>query len=320
MNRLVIFVLSIMFWQLSEAGPTNSITMDKIVGGHLGTWSIGDGSQTWTSIHCVGSAKTKNANPGDLPYQMKVTDQDTPPGYYLYLDDIDTNICSARIQVSFGHRDIMEGTALETLSDDAYDSHAHNDQPNGCKQGKNSELQMTIPDSELSKARAGRFYGSYRATAIGGDTGTWTKEKAFSFTIDVSQSVRVSALDNIALGTWAGTGNVIGTESFCIYSNNSSAAYNISISSPQQDAGGLFRIANAGQTQFIGYDLTFADSVGGPGTAVTGNSISGNGNNSAPMCAGDVNAELAVNLPEGNLQPAQSDSYSDTITLLIAPE
>ena len=255
-----------------------------------------------------------------MPYQLKVTDGATPPGYYMYLNNNDTNTGNARIQIFFRHRDIKEGTARQSLSDDVSDSHFHNGQLKKCRHGDNSELQMRIPNSELAKARAGRFYGKFSVVVSGGRSGTATKWKNIKFSINISQSVRISGLDNINLGTWTGRGDIVDKESFCIYSNNSSAGYNVTVSSPQQDGTGNFRLANAGQTQFIAYKLLFSDRVGGAGTVVTNTSISSNGNNSSLICGGRANAELTVKLSEINLRPARSNSYSDTITLLIAPE
>ena len=331
MNRFVVFFVLILYSLALEARQKEYVSIGKIKAGHLGTWSIGDDRQIWTSIHCVASYyyyKNKQRDPHHhikrpavrTPYQLKVTDRAAPPGYYMYLNHNDTNTGNARIQVFFRHRDIKGGATRQKLSDDVYDSHFNKGQLKKCGDGDNSELQMMIPNSELAKARAGRFHGKFRVGVIGGRSGTATKRKNIEFSINISQSVRISGLDNINLGTWAGRGDIVDKESFCIYSNNSSAGYNVTVSSPQQDGTGNFRLANAGQTQFIAYKLLFSDRVGGAGTVVTNTSISSNGNNSSLICGGRANAELTVKLSEINLRPARSNSYSDTITLLIAPE
>jgi hypothetical protein len=187
MIRFVVFFVLILYSLALEAGQKDYVSIGKIRAGHLGTWSIGDDRQIWTSIHCITSYYYKNNNPPAVhtPYQLKVTDRTAPPGYYMYLNQNDTNTGNARIQVFFRHRDIKEGTAQQELSDDVYDSHFHKDQLKNCRDGDNSELQMRIPNSELAKARAGRFHGKFRVGVIGGQSGTVTEGKDIEFSIAV---------------------------------------------------------------------------------------------------------------------------------------
>ena len=78
-------------------------------------------------------------------------------------------------------------------------------------------------------------------------------------------------------------------------------------------------MADVGQSKFIGYGITFADSIGGAGTTVGVAAIPGTGDNSGIDCGGADNAQITVDFLEADLRPAKSDSYSDTITLLVAP-
>ncbi|MBL4680916.1 MAG: hypothetical protein JKY88_09355 [Pseudomonadales bacterium] len=323
-------ILTLLNASPAEAKLKDFVKLDKFSDVNLGLWASGDGDQTWTNLHCVASSNYNNKfnDPPPIktppavhmPYQFRVKDRAAPAGYYLYLDDDDTNTGSSRLQVSFEHRDIKEGTAFEGLSDNVYDAHGHDGQFNKCKNGKNSELRLVINSAELSKARAGTYTGNFQFRVRGGSSGTKVRSRQISFTIDVAESVRISGLNNIPLGSWSGVGDLTGSETFCIYSNNAAAAYNVLISSSQQDGAGNFRLANGTLTSFINYSIRFADSALGAGVAVGLLPLSGNGSNGQADCGGVSNARLIVDLAEVDLVGSSSDTYSDTITLLVAPE
>jgi len=255
-----------------------------------------------------------------LPYRFKIEDLAPGTGFYLYLDNDTSHVGNARINLSFSHRDVKAGASQETLTNNAYDSHSHEGQFKLCKNTKNSELQMDISNAGLSQARAGLYTGQFRVSVIGGTNGTKKRRRIFTVQIRVAESVRVSALDNINLGSWSGTGNLSASETFCVYSNNSAAAYNVLITSTQQDGSGNFRMTNAGLSTYIAYTLSFADSAIGASTTVKSLAISGIGNNAASNCAGIDNARLDVNFLEASLSGVSSDVYTDTLTLLVAPE
>ncbi len=290
-------------------------------------WASGDGDQSAAQVTCAASADTNKTNPrprdqaSRFPYDHRVSDLAPSPGYYVYLNNDTTNTGNARIAAVIRHRDVIEGTGYESLNDDIYDSHAHDGQFRNCLNGDNSELSLTINAAELEKARAGSYTGNFRAEIRGGLSGTTTDAKDFRVTIDVANLVKISSLQNIDLGSWSGTGAVDVTAPFCVYSNNASAAYNITITSPNQDASANFFLVDAGATAQIPYTLWFKDdTTPGMGVTVSDLPISGTGNNSATNCAGLDNAKLSLTISQPDLEVVPPDVYGDTLTLLVAPE
>lgn len=312
----------------SVAGaPANRerVDLDKLDDVTFAIWASGDGNQSASQVTCAVSANTNKPqpDPGDttFPYDFKVTDLSAASDYYLYLDGNENNTGNARIAAGFRHRDILSGSGYESLSQDVYDGHDHDGQFKNCMEGNNSELEVSINATELAMAQAGRYTGSFRGQIRGGLNGTTTSSQDFQVTIDVTDMVRISSMDNIDLGSWAGGGDINATETFCVYSNNASAAYNVMITSQHQDGAANFFLVNADGSANVPYVLMFNDSAGGgTGATVGGSALSGNGTNNSVDCGGADNAMLTVKITEPDLASVPADSYSDTLTLVVSPE
>lgn len=127
-------------------------------------------------------------------------------------------------------------------------------------------------------------------------------------------------MDNIDLGSWPG-GDINATETFCVYSNNASAAYNVMITSQNQDGAANFSLVNSDGSASVPYALMFNDSAGGgAGATVGGSALSGTGTNNSVDCGGADNAMLTVKIAEPDLASVPADSYNDTLTLVVSPE
>lgn len=314
----------------AQAGQANFVRMEQIGNQDFGLWAVGDGDQVNVRLRCASSSNYNNAfndpppplvpAPAHLNYDYRVEDRAASAGYYLYLDDDPTQTGNGRIPVRFEHREVIYPTGWEQLSDAVWDTHGHPGGFKNCLSGDNSELRVTLLEADLQLARAGVYRGRFRAWIRGGTSGTKTRRRSFNVDIEIAEAVRVSSLTNVDFGTYSGTGDVSEVREFCVYSNNAGAAYNVTLSSPQQNAGAFF-VENPGATASIGYTLWFKDDVTpGKGTAVGLGAISGVGDNSAHDCGGGTNAKLTVDLLETSMQVAATDDYSDTVTLLVAPE
>lgn len=330
--QVVIAVLG--FWLLAQQGyakQADYVDVGRSSNQNLGTWAVGDGDQVVTQVFCAASSNydnpyndppPNNSPPAEhMQYTFKVTDLAAPSGYYLYLDGVDTNTGNARIQVQFEHADTLQPVGFETLSDDTYDTHYHLGQFKNCRNGDNSELKMTIPAAQLQQAKAGRYSGSFEMTARGGSSGTALSSNSFSVTINVASAVEISGLAPLALGDWSGNADLTGLTSFCVYSNNATAGYSITISSPNQDAAGNFFLVNPSATVTVPYSLMFAANAAGAGASMVGSTaLSGTGNNDLPGCGGVNNASLTATVLSANLTGVTPDTYSDTLTLVVVPQ
>jgi hypothetical protein len=314
----------------ASARVADTMILERIGRYAFGTWAYGDGSQTLTKTFCTASSNYSNAfsdpppvkNPPAIheAYQFKVMDRNTPAGFFMYLNSVDTNTGNAKLAIQVEHRDIKDGNTWETLVDDVYGSHAHNGQFKRCNNGDNSQLRITILSTALEQARAGSYGGLFTGTGQGGSSGTNTSSKNFSATLNVAPIVRIDGLANVSLGTYSGGGDINVEESFCVYSNSDTAAYDVTITSPNQDISGDFFLLNGAATDLVAYTLYFKDNLTpGVGTQVLTAPIAGAGNNSANDCGGSDNAKISVNVLDGDMSVVPSDSYSDTLTVLVAP-
>jgi hypothetical protein len=296
----------------------------------FGTWAYGDGGQSLTATFCVASSNYRNAysNPPPVvsppavhePYDFKVTDRAGPAGYFMYLDRNESNIGNARLSVQVEHRDLLSGNTWVTLSDGVYGNHAHNGQFRNCKSGKNSQIRISILTTELEQARAGPYRVKLTATGRGGSSGTALDSDNFRADITVANIVRITGLADVGLGTYSAFGDVNVEEAFCVYSNSDSAAYNLSVSSPNQDGSNNFYLKTSDLSGSIPYSLYFKSNItAGLGAQVLGAPLPGNGNNSSSNCGGANNAKISVKVLSTAMSGASTGSYKDTLTVLIAP-
>jgi len=289
----------------------------------FGTWSD-DGSVSVSQTQCIASASTAHPNGNGgvaFPYYVKVSNLNDTGGYYLYLDGNSANTGNSRIEVIIKHRDLFDTSGFEQLQPDTYDTHAHDGQFKNCaSMGAKSELDISILSTELSQVVTGSYSGSFRLTGLGGTSGTREIDSDFSITITVNGSlVRITSVDNIALGTYAQSGNVIANERFCVYSQTGN--YALTVSSTNQDNSGNFNLLNTVSSTLLPYSLSFIDSGSGQGTSAVSNlALSGSGDSSSETCGGTNNATLTLTIDEQGLQASETGSYSDTINLTIAPE
>ncbi len=159
-------------------------------------------------------------------------------------------------------------------------------------------------------AQAATADGALAATSIG----------TTDVTVTIADRVQVSNLDTIVLGTYLGSGTLVGTDDMCIY-RSSTGAYDIQLDSANAGAASEFRLA-AG-LNFIVYQLQFDDdsdaAVGGT-IVLDGDSVTNQAGHASDTTCGAVdNAEIRVFITEANLQAAVAGSYTDTVTLTVTP-
>lgn len=147
-------------------------------------------------------------------------------------------------------------------------------------------------------------------------------------TLDVSilvpDLVLVNNLDDVALTYAPAGGDVVASESFCIWATPGTF-YTLSISSVTPTGTPTFEAQGAGSS--VQYTVDFDDQVAGATwEAVTEGATLDNGaagytgaNGATPGCVTD-NARLRITAAEaGNLDAADAGVYLDTLTLLVQP-
>jgi hypothetical protein len=148
-------------------------------------------------------------------------------------------------------------------------------------------------------------------------------------TVDVSilvpNLVLVNNLDDVSLTYAPGGGDVVTSESFCIWATPGTL-YTLSVSSASPTGTATFEALGGGGSS-VNYTVDFDDQIAGATweSVVEGALLDNAGagyagaNGATPGCVSD-NARLRISAAEsGNLDSADADVYVDTLTLLVEP-
>jgi len=144
-----------------------------------------------------------------------------------------------------------------------------------------------------------------------------TSEGSLEITLTIEPLVQISALNDIALGTYAGGGNMSGADDLCVYSNT--GGYEITATG--NGAGGAFELI--GTAVNLPYTVQWATSAGaGSGNAMTaGAPLGGQGGTfTTPDCGASDNAQVIVAVDSTDLASAPTGNYTGVLTLLVAPQ
>jgi len=148
-----------------------------------------------------------------------------------------------------------------------------------------------------------------------------TSEGSLEVTLELPELVRISDLDDIDLGTFAGAA-LDGTDDVCVWSTT--RAY--SITATGDGGGGSFTLTgNNPSGDTLDYAVEWAENAGQTSgiTLTSGTSLDNRTTNATSTdCNGgnDNNATVIVAVADDDLAAVTADSYSGTLTLLVAPE
>lgn len=153
--------------------------------------------------------------------------------------------------------------------------------------------------------------------ATQGTLGT-TSTGDLEITLDIDSLVRVSNLNDIDLGTFAGgAADLSGSDNFCIY-RNGAGNYNITMTG--SGAASAFTLTDG--TNTIPYSVSFTNggaNAMATGTALTAQAGAFTANDTCNSGAND-NVSVAVTVANSDLASAPASSYTGTLTMVVAPE
>jgi hypothetical protein len=134
----------------------------------------------------------------------------------------------------------------------------------------------------------------------------------FLVTSAEAQTVRISGVGDLNLGTWMGSGNLNSQDTLCVY-NLGNANYKIRATG--SGAASAFTMAGGGND--LAYEVYFQDS--GAFVQLTSGSYSDftDANTVADDCGGVDNATLKVVATSAALSSVPAGNYSGTLTLLL---
>ncbi len=156
--------------------------------------------------------------------------------------------------------------------------------------------------------------GAFAATdGVPGFSSTGTLD----ISISVDDEVRISNLDDIILGTFAGTDST-GTSPACIY-RNSATTYQITASG--DGTANAFTLSAGPGAGTVDYSVTYADAATPAVSMSSGIALTGqDGADNDVDCAntGD-NALISVTVAAADAAALPAGNYAGTLTLVVAP-
>ena len=176
---------------------------------------------------------------------------------------------------------------------------------------------MKTRNKVLATVIAGLVSASAFGATADGSMGS-TSTGNVDINLQVLDSVEISALNTIDFGTYGGTdtGNVNDGDDFCVYRNGGDG-YTITVSS----SNGKFSLVG-GLGDEIDYTVKLAGTAGGAAAAaaVAYNSTTATfTGSSARDCGSSDNASVDVSITEADIRTASTDTYADTLILLVNP-
>lgn len=156
-----------------------------------------------------------------------------------------------------------------------------------------------------------------------------TSQGQIDLDFQVLDSVEINRLNDIDFGTYGGTqtGAVQRSEAYCVYVNGADA-YKITPTSTQgaaTDDSNKFMLVGDTDGDEIMYTVKFAGTATGATTSEVVNygtqtaSFNGSQYRTCGAAAPADNAQLAIDIPEQEIRDATTDTYQDTLILLVNP-
>lgn len=212
------------------------------------------------------------------------------------------------VQVEF--IDLLGG-ANETLAPSLFTAQDKTGARQNCPDGLNARLQIRIPRAELERAQAGTFEGRFEFEADNGQTA----RQPFTLRVRVPDLVRLSSLNDIALGMYPGAGDMVGADALCVYRNDAGGRYTIEASG--QGAGQGFVLGQG--VDELAFEVDYDDGSGFAALAPGVQRNAGNASTTSADCGGGSSASVRVRVLETALMNATDGAWAGTLTLQVAP-
>lgn len=144
--------------------------------------------------------------------------------------------------------------------------------------------------------------------------------------LQVTDSVEISRLANIDFGSYGGTstGDLGSSEAYCVYVNGGDdyAITPTSSNGAASDDSDKFHLLGDTDADEIMYTVKFVGAATGASAqaVTTYNTASATFQGSTSRTCGNAdNAQLHIDIAESELQEASTDTYQDTLILLVNP-
>ncbi len=165
---------------------------------------------------------------------------------------------------------------------------------------------------------AGALVAAGNAFAVRQGTLGGTSDGDIEIDVTVGNQIQITALQDIA-GTHIPGANFTGVSTACVYTNNPTGNYDVTMTSSNPDVANNFRLNDAGT--FVTYNVTYDDGSGGPVAMTSGlaNTTFNNADTASTSCGGLPQSQIDILVPAANLDAVGAGTYSDTVTILVSP-
>jgi hypothetical protein len=137
-----------------------------------------------------------------------------------------------------------------------------------------------------------------------------------------AQKMQINNVDDLALGTWSGVGDLSASDNVCIHSKHTNQTYGITLTG--DGAGGAFTLSSGAPTT-LPYRVFWNDDISLTGRVEVfagvklGNQTGGSRFRNCRFVPTGTNANFSVEVSATDLEGVQSGSYSGVLTLFLSP-
>ncbi len=274
------------------------------------TWSGGDIARNFD--FCVFSIAENNPNKGQTPIDYSVTAEVNGTAAFTL-----ENGAGNTIPVTLDWTDLRVNNT-ESLSPGVTTAEQFTGGLDGCPNGDNGRLVLTIAESDLVNAVPGTYSQTFDATLRNSGGGKPQSKSSVTVDLTIPDSIQITQVDDISLGTFDGVNDMTGSDSLCVY-RRGGGDYSLTITG--SGSGGAFTLSGGGDT--IPFSVTWNDGAGAR-SVTSGTLLSGLTNTFTQdtECNGgaDNNATLGVQVLANDIQAGTSTIGTHTGSLTITVE
>lgn len=186
-------------------------------------------------------------------------------------------------------------------------------------------LDVTILATDLSTREAGTYSNTLRLRGRRNGT-TENDDSEIYIEVEIPVLAISRGLDTMDMGTWDGVTTPSASDSFCIGTNGGSTALlDVTLTSSNPNGANRFRMRGGpANNDFIRYDVDFT-APGFGSTIVSSPALSRSGSTwvvrtDQELDCTSMDFSLQVDSILGDIQAAGGGSYSDVLTVLVAPQ
>jgi hypothetical protein len=266
------------------------------------TWNGGDLNHSFAL--CVSSVQEPNPQ-GNTPIDYAVEAQ----GPFELVSGANS------IPVTLDWGDLINGQEI-ALQANLSTSEIFTGAARQCPGGNNARLEVHASGTDIQAVPPGTYSNQFNFTATNSGRGKSSANFTVSVDITIPNSIQITQIDDIALGTFDGSNNISRSDTLCVYQANG-GQYAVTLTGSGN--GGAFELISAGSS--VPYAVSWNDGNGAQ-TATPGIPLAGMGNSRSgdPQCNGGAsnNATVSVDVLANDMSAATASGvHSGVLTIMV---